>query len=270
MPEPGMFGRREPKRAPAMQASRWLGVQARYSYPNAVDYLARTGPGWDMLGNDIAADCVSVTWANARRMVTTVLAGQPSYPSQAQVWQFYQTQNSGFDPAGTAQTNGPGSREDNGMDIQTALEALVRDGGPDGVKAVAFGQVDVKNIPQVKFALDVFGYLWTGVNVLAANMDEFGSGQPWDYVVPSAPEGGHSILVGGYGPQRPGPLGGDERFITWAQETSFTDQFWAHQAEEAWVCIWPEHLGSTAFQAGVNQAALVADFHQLTGRTLSL
>jgi hypothetical protein len=265
-----MYGRREPKRAPAMQASRWLGVKAAYSYPNAVDYLARTGPGWNMLGNDTAADCVSVTWANARRLVTTVLTGTPSYPGQDQVWTFYQTQNPGFDPAGSAQANGPGSREDNGMDIQTAMEALVSSGGPDGVKAVAFGQVDVKNIPQVKFALDVFGYLWTGINVLDANLAEFNSSQPWDYVVPSAPEGGHSVLTGGYGPRRPGALGGDERFITWAQETSFTDSFWQHQAEEAWVCIWPEHLGSAAFQAGVNTQALAADFHQLTGRTLSL
>jgi hypothetical protein len=269
VPEPGMYGRREPKRAPAMQASRWLGVKAAYSYPNAVDYLARTGPGWNMLGNDIASDCVSVTWANARRLVTTV-TGKPSYPGQAQVWQFYQTQNTGFDPAGTAQTNGPGSNEDNGMDIQTALEALVTTGGPDGVKAVAFGAVDAKNIPQVKLALDVFGYLWTGINVLAANLTEFGNAQPWNYVAGSQNDGGHSVLTGGYGPQRPGALGGDERFITWAQETSFTDLFWQSQVEEAWVCIWPEHLGTAAFQAGVNAQALAADFHQLTGRTLSL
>jgi hypothetical protein len=253
-----------------MQAGRWLGVTPQYVYPNAVDFLAKTGPGWDMLGNDVASDCVSVTWANARRLVTTVLTGTPSYPTQDQVWQFYKTQNPGFDPAGTAANNGPGSGQDNGMDIQTALEYLVSTGGPDGVKAIAFGQVNVKNIPQVKFALAVFGYLWTGVNVLAANMDEFGAGQPWDYVPRSQGEGGHSVITGGYGPRFPGTLGGDERFITWATETSFTDAFWQYQAEEAWVCIWPEHLGSAAFQAGVNSQALAADFHQLTGRTLDL
>jgi hypothetical protein len=253
-----------------MQARRWLGVRPAYSYPNAVDYLARTGPGWNMLGNDVASDCVSVTWANARRLVTTVLAKKPAYPSQDQVWQFYKTQNGGFDPAGSSANNGPGSQQDNGMDIQTALEYLVSTGGPDGVKAVAFGAVDVRDIPQVKFALDVFGYLWVGVNVLDVNLTQFSNDRPWDYSRSAVPEGGHSVLVGGYGPQRAGAFGGDERFITWATETSFTDLYWQYQAEEAWVCIWPEHLGTAAFQAGVDTQALVADFHQVTGRTLNL
>lgn len=273
MPKPGSYGRRPPKQAPAMRFSRWrLGVTsgAPLLYPAGVDYLGQLRGGWQVLGNATASDCVAVTWANARRLVTTLLAPPGSYPAQDQVWQFYKTQNPGFDPAGSPQTDGPGSAQDQGMDIQTALEALVRDGGPDGAKAVAFGSVNPQDANEVKNAIAIFGYVWAGVNVLAANLAQFQSGVPWGYVVGSPADGGHSVLTAGYGPPGTGPLGGDERFITWGTETSFSDAFWASQCEEAWVCIWPEHLGTMAFEQGIDKAALAADFHQLTGRTLAV
>jgi hypothetical protein len=270
VPQPGRYGRRPPKRARAMQFARWRVAGAPLAYPPAEDYLARLGGGWLMLGNDAAGDCVPITWANMRRLVTTLLAPPGYYPTQAMVWRLYETQNAGFDPAGTAQTNGPGSQYDNGMDIQTLLERLVSVGGADGVKALCFGAVNLKDPDEVKAAIAAFGSVWTGVNVLAANLTQFGAGQPWDLVPGSPADGGHSILTGGYGTPGPGPLGGDERFITWAAETSFTDAYWAAQCEEAWVVVWPEHLGSRAFEAGIDIQALAADFHQLTGGTLDL
>ena len=51
-----------------------------------------------------------------------------------------------------------------------------------------------------------------------------------------------------------------------AAETKFTEAFRTHQVEEAWVVIWPEHLGSKAFLAGVDETALAADYYSLTGR----
>ena len=64
------------------------------------------------------------------------LGGTEYYPSQDEVWAVYKTQNPGFDPNGTADTNGPGAQADQGMDIQTLLEYLVSTPGPDGVKAI--------------------------------------------------------------------------------------------------------------------------------------
>ena len=62
--------------------------------------------------------------------VTSALTSQGYYPSQDEVWAVYKTQNPDFDPAGTAETNGPGSQADGGMDIQTLLEYLAATGGP--------------------------------------------------------------------------------------------------------------------------------------------
>ena len=169
-----------------------------------------------MLGNDVAGDCNAVTWANMRRLVTATLTTE-NYPSQAQVWQFYQTQNPGFDPNGTSETDGPGSQDDQGMDIQTGLEYLHANGGPDGVKAVAFAKVDHTNLDEVKAALAIFGGLWLGIQVLAANQKEFGEGQAWTDVARSPIDGGHAILGGGY------DTTGDVKFITWAQETEFAE-----------------------------------------------
>lgn len=264
---PGRYGRRSPKRAPALKLGPLLtGVIP--AHPAAEDYLATLGGGWQMLGNDQAGDCVAVTWANVRRLVTSTLTAAPTYPSQDEVWAVYETQNPGFDPNGTAETNGPGSSADNGMDIQTLLEHLAATGGPDGVKAVAFASVNPKDPDEVKAAIAVFGYVWTGITVSQANQQEFAAGQPWDWDASSPVDGGHSIVTGGYGAPGAGPLGGDERFITWAAETSFTDAFWANSVEEAWVVIWPEHLGSREFLQGVDLTALAADYQEITGRAL--
>ena len=251
------LGRRAPKRAPALRLGPLL-TGAVPAHPASEDYLAALHDGWAMLGNDQYGDCVAVTWANVRRLVTATLTAHATYPGLDEVIALYKTQNPGF----------PG--EDNGMEIQQVLEYLVKTGGPDGVKAVAFAQVDHTNVDEVKAALAIFGYVWTGVNVLNVNMDQFRAGQPWDYDPGSPVDGGHSIITGGYGPAGAGALGGDERFITWAQETSFTDSFWSHQVEETWVCIWPEHLGSEAFLQGVNVAQLAADYQAITGQALPL
>lgn len=162
-------------------------------------------------------------------------------------------------------TQNPGG-SDNGMDIQTLLEYLVSNGGADGVKALGFAAVDYTNPDEVKAAIAIFGGVWVGFDVLAANETEFDDGQPWDYVPGSSDVGGHSVLVGGYGSGGSGQLGGDEKFITWAEETSFTDAFWSQQVSECWAVVWPEHLGSKEFLAGVNLAQLAADYTDITGK----
>jgi len=263
---PYKYGRRPPKNAPALRLASFLS-SAVPAHPRSEDYLAKLAD-WQMLGNDVAGDCNAVTWANMRRLVTAALSTE-YYPTQAQVWQFYQTQNPGFDPSGTSSTNGPGSKQDQGMDIQTGLEYLHSTGGPDGVKVVAFAKVDPTNLNEVKAALAIFGGLWLGILVLDANQKQFSEGHAWTDVAGSPIDGGHAILGGGY-------TTADVKFITWAKETKFAKSFWDGAAqgnrlvEEAWVAIWPEHLGTGAFQQGVDQAHLTADYQALTGSPLVL
>ena len=148
---------------------------------------------WQMLGNDRAGDCNAVTWANSRRLVTAALSSE-NYPAQDQVWQFYQTQNPQFDPSGTAETNGPGSSADRGMEIQTGLEYLHATGGPDGQRAVAFAKVDHGDTAQVEAAIAIFGSLWLGIMVLAANQREFADHRTWTDVRSGMAGQEHSAL----------------------------------------------------------------------------
>lgn len=262
----GKYGRRPPKNAPALRFASLMAKQVP-PHPRHEDYLA-TLAGWQMLGNDSVGDCNAVTWANMRRLVTATLSTE-NYPSQDEVWQFYRTQNPGFDPNGSAHGDGPGSSHDNGMDVQTGLEYLHAHGGPDGVKVVAFAKVDQTNMSEVEAALAIFGSLWLGITVLEANQQEFSEGKPWSDVKGSPVDGGHAILGGGYVPQ--------VKFITWATETEFAKSFWAGKAldgtplvEEAWAVIWPEHLGTKQFEAGIDLDALKTDYQAITGSALVL
>ena len=260
-PRPRQAWQARPEARPPLKLSRLL-TGTVPAHPASADYLAALGGGWQMLGNDRAGDCVAVTWANVRRLVTSTLTSAASYPSQADVWKIYQTQNPDFDPNGTAETNGPGSQADGGMDVQSLLEHLTAGAGPDGVKAVAFAAVDYANADEVKAAIAIFGYVWTGIAVAANNQQEFAGGQPWDYDPGSPVEGGHSIITGGYGAPGAGPLGGDERFITWAAETSFTDAFWANAVDEAWV-----FFGRSTWRTGSSCRASTSPRSPRTTRT---
>jgi hypothetical protein len=155
------LGRRPPKGAPALRLASLLSGTVP-AHPASQDNLAAL-KNWNMLGNDQAGDCVSVTWANIRRLLTATLSGQERYPTQDEVWQLYKTQNPGFDP--NSSSHGPGSNDDQGMDIQTVLEYLVKEGGPDGVKALAFAKVNVNDLEEVKAAESIFGFVWTGISL---------------------------------------------------------------------------------------------------------
>lgn len=255
------YGRRSPKKTPALRLASIL-TGTLPAVPNHVDYGTKF-TDWQMLGNDVAGDCVAVAWANQRALVTAALTNSVDYPTQSQVWAFYRTQNPQFNPNGTAESNGPGSAADNGMDIQTALEYAVHSGGPDGVRAVAFAAVDFTNESELRAAHAIFGQVWYGNNVLEANDAEYWNDQPWDYVAGSPVRGAHAVTGVGYDPA-------DYRFITWAQETRWTENYRTHEVEEAWVVIWPENLGSKQFQQGINATQLAADYLAITGRTLAL
>jgi len=238
------YGKRSPKNAPAISLS---SIISTIVIPTQEDYLSQLSGSWDMLGNDQYGDCVAVTWANVRRF----MVGGQSYPSLDDVIKLYKTQNPNF------------PSDDNGMDIQTCLEYLIHNGGPDGIFPVAFAKVNHADLQEVQQALAIFGYIWTGINVLAVNETEFDQGQPWNYVNNSPSVGGHSVISGGYD-------SGYVDFITWAQETKFTDDYWKYEVDEAWVVIWPEHFSHAPFLNGVDQAALADYYQHLTGNPLPL
>jgi hypothetical protein len=245
------LGCRLPINKPALQLGDFLTGVLPATPP--VDYLARL-TAWQMLGNDKYGDCVAVTWANVWRLVSAVLTGAEIYISQAEVLALYKTQNPLFDP------RYPGVH-DNGMDIQTLLEYLQKRGA-----IVAFAQVDRANHAQVDAAISIFGFVWTSLAVRDAAMADFNAGRPWSYHPTSPIRGYHSVISGGHRDVATD----DIRFVTWARETGFSSDFWAHDVNGAWAVILPDHLKSKAFMDGIDLPALAAAFQTITGRVLTI
>lgn len=249
-----MLGRRPPKNARALRLAPLLtGVVPQH--PTSADHFAEVR-SWILGGNDRYGDCGPVSVANDRLLVTTYLTGRTAPPTQADIFDLYRRSgNPGFDP------NDPGGPGDGGVDMQTMCEALVA-GGVGGTKALAFAKVDHTNLDEVRAAICIFGSVLLGVDLEDAQRTQTDNGGPWDYVR-SGEWGGHAVLAGRY---TGATSGTDIGVVTWAKVMGTTDQFEQHQLGEAWVVVWPEHLGSAAFTQGMDVATLAADYQAITGR----
>jgi hypothetical protein len=250
----GKLGLLPPKGAPSLKlASILTGVMP--THPAAADNLSLV-PAWILGQNDQFGDCGPVSIANMVLQVTTYLGDEPVHVTQADIFDLYRRSgNPGFDPKTDA--------DDNGVDYQTMLEALLAD-GIGGKKPIAFAQIDPSNLEELRAAVAIFGGIGMGVVLEEAQKAQTPDGT-WDYS-PSAAWGGHAVFGGQYTTQPPAPdqLG----LISWATEIETSDSFLRNQLGQAWVVIWPEHLGTKQFQEGVSIVALQAAFKQLTGRSL--
>jgi hypothetical protein len=204
---------------------------------------------WRMCLNDQHGTCFAAWWANERRLVTHYLGAKEYYPTDDQLLQFYKTQNPNF------------PSDDEGMDAVAGLDYLVKVGGPDGVKALAWAYVDPKNIEEVHAAIYQFGHLCQCMTVQNHNEAEFDAGQPWTYDPSDTDAGGHGTLAGGES-ENPAK---DVEFITWAKKACLTDSYVMHRMQALVVVVWPEHLTNKQFCASTNLAGVAQYYTDITG-----
>jgi hypothetical protein len=239
------LGRRAPKRTPSLRLSSYLTGNIP-THPDAADHFSAISD-WGLYGNDHYGDCGPVSVANQRKLVTKYLTGTEVSPSQDDVFDLYKRSGNPAFPA-----------EDNGVDMQTMLEAVVA-GGIGGTKAIAFASVDPKNLDEIDAAIAIFGSVLFGVTLETAQQSQ---SSLWEYAQ-SGIWGGHAVLAGRYGDK---PTGEDTAVVTWGRVVGTTDALLQNQLEECWIVVWPEHLGSVTFQEGVNLSMLMEDYKALTGR----
>jgi hypothetical protein len=240
---------------PVLRLSQFLTGAVPAHLPQ-VDYLNQVA-AWGLYDNDKFGVCGPTAVANSRRLITQALTGVMQAPSQNDVFDLYKRSgNPDFDPRTGA--------DDNGVEMATMLSAVQKGGiggthGLGGVRSVAYAKVDVDNIDECRAAIAIFGFLLLGVQ-----LDTSQQSQPrvWDHR-PSPVWGGHAVLSGAYTSATQGP---DVSVISWANRIATTDAFWTSQVQEAWVCIWPEHLGTHAFQQGIDTDALNVAYMALTGK----
>jgi hypothetical protein len=218
--------------------------------PAAADYIAGVSFGNYM--NDRFGVCGPVSVANSRRSVTARLAGAMRAPTQDDVFDLYRRSgNPNFNPATGA--------DDNGVNMQVMLTALVR-GGIGGVKPLGFARVGVKDWETLQAAVAVFGFLLYGVDLQQAQQAQTDAGT-WDYR-PSGVWGGHAVLGGAFA-SSPAEL---IDVVTWGKRVRMTPRFVGAQLSEAWAVVWPEHLTDKGFLAGVNLPAFASAYEAITGK----
>lgn len=254
------LGRRphDPDR-PVLRLSRLLtGVTP--DHPATVDHFGLIPPSrWGMLGNDQYGDCGPADIWHDRMLVAKYLGGIDIQPDTNAVLDLYRRSGNPRFPS-----------DDNGVVMADMLSETHKNGvGPVGArtKCIAYAQVNVADLDEVHAALAIFGSLSVGADMREIQQKQTDAGDPWDYDANSPDWGGHAFLAGRYTGEttagRP-----DIGVISWGKPIGTTNRFWAQQAQEAWVVVWPEHLTSRSFMIGVDQTFLAKDYRDLTGQDL--
>jgi hypothetical protein len=242
------LGRRPPKNAPALMFDCFRGAGIIPVPPAAIDNFSKvTGP-WVLGGNDKYGTCGPTSVANLLLLITKMMTGIGVTVTDEDVFDLYRRSgNPNFDPITDI--------DDNGVDMQTMLEALLK-GGIAGHTPLAFVKLNHNSMDEIRDGIQIFGGLLFGVDLEIAQQSQ----TVWDYKKSPA-WGGHAILSGTY---KTAPDLTD--CITWAEMVGMTDAFLeypGYQLSEVWGVIWPETLKN------LNQDqynAMAAEYKALTGR----
>lgn len=227
--------------------------------PASADHLKQELQ-WELGQNNRFGTCGPTSVANLRRLVLTSFNLSTPVPTTQDVFDLYKRSgNPNFNPdLGESDPN----QQDNGVDMQTMLEALLA-GGIGGVKPVAFAKIAADDTDTLEKAVAIFGGVLLGLSLDRAQMNQ----ALWDHVPGGAPWGGHAVLAGKYAKS-----GTNDQIdiITWATDQPVTRNFIQNQEDEAWVVIWPEMLENEFFLQGVDIKALAGAYRALTGNDLPL
>lgn len=240
-------------------------------HPLTVDHLAMV-LAWNGQTNYWYGTCGPVYVYNSAIATWQYLLGQMISGTDEQVFDFYRRSgNPSFDPDAPPGPDGyvPG---DDGVEMTVMLAELVRngieithaDGGTERIKPYCFGSVPVGTYEALHATTSIFGGLGMASDLDVAQQGQTDNGL-WEYVPRSAPWGGHATLGGAY-TSRLGPGLADIALITWMERVSTTQPFITHQLSEAFAVVWAPLWDHPDFQAGVDRAALAADFTAVTGR----
>jgi hypothetical protein len=211
-------------------------------------------------------NCGPCMCANSAILTWKALLGLDIAVADEDVFDLYRRSgNPNFDPATDA--------GDDGVDMTVMLAELVKngmtithsDGGRELVKPLLFGGISLAPYDNIHACTSVFGGIGFGLDLDTAQQAQTQKGL-WDHVAGSAQWGGHATLGGSY-TSATAAHGLDESLISWQMRVGTTPSFLGYQLSEAYGLVWPALWSHPAFQAGVDQAALIADYEALTGRS---
>jgi hypothetical protein len=193
---------------------------------------------WGMLGNDNWGDCAE---AGAMHLIQaqTANAGIPLHATEQQTLALY-TALTGFDP----DAGDPGSNPtDQGTDLMTVLQYWKKtginvtavDGSVVNHKILGYASLDVSSIAQIRYASDLFGGIYIGVNLPQSCEDNLTN---WTYQQGSPIVGGHCVVPVGQG-------GAGGHLVSWGASIPFTWEFALQYMDEAYAVVSPEWVAQS-------------------------
>jgi hypothetical protein len=201
--------------------------------------------------NDRLGDCTAAGIGHKIEGDTRYGQGATVEVTDDDVLRLYEA-TGGYDPSDPS--------TDQGAVCQDVLK-YVQKTGVAGHKIIAYAQVDLSNLTEVRQAIALFGQIYCGFNFPDSAMTQFNAGQPWDVVKGARIEGGHCVTIGAYDPT------GFE-CITWGAVQKLTLAFFKKYFDEAWVIVDSDFVNAQTGKdaAGVDLYTLGQDFAALTGK----
>jgi hypothetical protein len=213
----------------------------------------------EMLGNDQVGDCAE---AGAMHFIQTETAnsGNPLHGTLAQTLALY-SKLTGYDPNATLNPDGS-NPTDQGTDLLTLLQYWkgtgieVTDSKGNTVihKIDGYAALDTTSIAQMRYASDIFGGLYLGIQCPDSAMRDTSN---WIWNPNSKPEGGHCVNGTGQG--------GDGGHVqSWGLNIPFTWEFALHTLDESYAIVtpfWINQQGKTP--SGLNLDGLLSAFQKL-------
>jgi hypothetical protein len=196
-------------------------VCPNHTLPPAVDYTAKIPYDFGAMLNDQLGDCTAAAVGHAIQVWSFNATGKMRTPSNAQIEKLYEA-TGGYVP-GKPST-------DQGAVEQTVLKYWLNN-AVDGNELLAFVEIDVTDMRNVKQSVYEGGALYIGFNVPAYLQDLESPGAVWD-AKPNADNtiiGGHAVVVTGY------TEAGNLTLISWGNRYTMTAAFWNAFVDEAYV-----------------------------------
>lgn len=201
------------------------------------------GTPWGMLGNDVYGDCGVAGLEHGFMADAAITAITETPATSEQATSYYLAYD---------------SNQDNGV-VLSAYLGHVRQNGYYGRTVKAYAPVGVHDIPTLQFAVDAYGFAYTGINVTQAMMNAVQSGGSWSWTsqdAAGASIGGHCIPVVGYDDS-------NLYAVTWGQVIAISYPAWHAMSDEAWAIISGELTAKGGDNRGINLAALTADLDKI-------
>lgn len=220
------------------------------SPPNEFGHDALVNP-YHMLGNDRWGNCF---WAGAAHetYLWTAAAGKRARITTQDTLDDYAAGVPGFD------TTNPNS--DVGTDMQAGASYRrtlgIRDATNSRHKIGAYTAIQAGNVAEHKLAVWRFGVVGLGIQVGDSQQDQFNHGVAWDGLT-GGNVGGHYVPLVAYR---------DEVFwcVTWGKLQALTPRFLQTHNDESIAYFSTDMLNGGKSIDGLDQAALLDDFNQLT------